>query len=129
MLHRRLSAIPFAGRLALVVFVVLVAVLLAPVAPNAVGQASSRAVVAAPSAGTGVTFEVRPVPTTAPPTQPPTPTAQPTETARPQPPTRSPQHGGELPVTGVGPSFLALVLVGAALVVGGVLLRRRRSAG
>ncbi|SCE85247.1 LPXTG cell wall anchor domain-containing protein [Micromonospora chokoriensis] len=127
--HRRLSAIPVTGRLALVVFVVLAAALLAPVAPNAVGQPSGRAVVA-PSAGTGVIFEVRPAPTTAPPTQPPpTPTAQPTETAQPQPPTRSPQHGGELPVTGVGPSLLMLVLVGATLVVGGVLLRRRRSAG
>ncbi|MGW5556292.1 LPXTG cell wall anchor domain-containing protein [Micromonospora sp. NPDC003944] len=126
MLYRRLLAIPVAGRLGLVALVVLAAALLAPGAPNAAGQPSGR-VAAAPSAGTGVTFEVRPAPTTAPPTQPPT--ARPTETARPQPPTRSPQHGGKLPVTGVGPSVLVLALLGAALVVGGVLLRRRRSAG
>ncbi|MDG4806581.1 LPXTG cell wall anchor domain-containing protein [Micromonospora sp. WMMD1120] len=128
MLHRRLTAIPVAGRLVLVALVVLAAALLAPGAPNAVGRPPSRAV-ATPSAGTGVTFEVRPAPTTAPPTQPPTPSAQPTRTAEPQPPTRSPQHGGELPVTGMGSSLLILVLVGAALVVGGVLLRRRRLAG
>ncbi|MEU8425443.1 LPXTG cell wall anchor domain-containing protein [Micromonospora sp. NPDC048835] len=124
MLYRRLLAIPVAGRLGLVALVVLAAALLAPGAPNAAGQPSGRV---APSAGTGVTFEVRPAPTTAPPTQPPTPTARPTETARPQPPTRSPQHGGELPVTGVGSSVLVLILLGAALVVSGVLLRRRHS--
>ncbi|MEW2430591.1 LPXTG cell wall anchor domain-containing protein [Micromonospora sp. NPDC047644] len=127
MLYRRLLAIPVAGRLGLVALIVVAAALLAPGAPNAAGQPSGRVAVA-PSAGTGVTFEVRPAPTTAPPTQPPTPTARPTETDRPQPPTRSPQHGGELPVTGVGSSVLILVLLGAALVVGGVLLRRRRSA-
>ncbi|WFE51430.1 LPXTG cell wall anchor domain-containing protein [Micromonospora sp. WMMD1155] len=125
--YRRLSAIPVAGKLILVAFVVLAAALLVPGAPSAVGQSSSRA--AAPTAGTGVVFEVRPAPTTAPPTQPPTPSAHPTETARPQPPTRSPHHGGELPVTGAGPSLLVLLLLGAALVIGGVLLRRRRSAG
>ncbi|MEU8084273.1 LPXTG cell wall anchor domain-containing protein [Micromonospora sp. NPDC049101] len=84
------------------------------------------AVRAAPSADTGVTFEIlpaSPTPTPTPtPTQPaPTPT-QPT----PAPPQPTPSHG-QLPVTGSGGSTLLLVGLGVLLlIVGGLAARRWR---
>ncbi|WP_110563751.1 LPXTG cell wall anchor domain-containing protein [Micromonospora arborensis] len=104
----------------------------------AADPASARgfsAVRAAPSADTGVTFEILPAPTLTPtqpapptptPTQPAPPTPTPTETT-PAPPQPSPSHGGELPVTGPGGSTLVLTGLGVTLlVVGGLAARRRR---
>ncbi|MGC4747734.1 LPXTG cell wall anchor domain-containing protein [Micromonospora sp. DT201] len=103
----------------------------------AAGHASARgfnAVRAAPSADTGVTFEILPAPTPTPtqpepptptPTQPP-PTPTPTQPTS-APPQPSPSHGGELPVTGSDGSTLLLTGLGVTLlIVGGLAVRRRR---
>ncbi|MFG1916458.1 LPXTG cell wall anchor domain-containing protein [Micromonospora sp. NPDC048898] len=90
------------------------------------------AVRAAPSAGTGVTFEILPASPTPTPTQPAPPTPTPTQPAptptqpTPAPPQPTPSHG-QLPVTGSGGSTLLLVGLGVLLlIVGGLAARRWR---
>ncbi|MEU7754566.1 LPXTG cell wall anchor domain-containing protein [Micromonospora sp. NPDC049171] len=91
------------------------------------------AVRAAPSADTGVTFEIlpasptptQPTPPTPTPTQPAPPTPTPTQPT-PAPPQPTPSHG-QLPVTGSGGSTLLLVGLGVLLlIVGGLAARRWR---
>ncbi|MEU7585980.1 LPXTG cell wall anchor domain-containing protein [Micromonospora sp. NPDC049230] len=78
---------------------------------------------AAPSADTGVTFEILPASPT--PTQPAPPTPTPTQPT-PAPPQPTPSHG-ELPVTGSGGSTLLLIGLGVLLlIVGGLAARRWR---
>ncbi|MEU8328317.1 LPXTG cell wall anchor domain-containing protein [Micromonospora sp. NPDC048839] len=81
----------------------------------------------APSADTGVTFEILPASPTPTPTQPPPPTPTPTQPT-PAPPQPTPSHGGRLPVTGSGGSTLLLTGLGVTLlIVGGFAARRRRA--
>ncbi|MFG2048561.1 LPXTG cell wall anchor domain-containing protein [Micromonospora sp. NPDC048935] len=88
--------------------------------------ASARAfaaVRAAPSADTGVTFEILPASPTPTPTQPAPPTPTRPTSAPPQP---TPSHG-QLPVTGSGGSTLLLIGLGVLLLlVGGLAARRWR---
>ncbi|MEU8211109.1 LPXTG cell wall anchor domain-containing protein [Micromonospora sp. NPDC049044] len=91
-----------------------------PAAAHAFG-----AVRVAPSADTGVTFEILPASPTPTPTQPP-PTPTPTQPT-PAPPQPTPSHGGGLPVTGSGGSTLLLIGLGVTLlIVGGFATRRSR---
>ncbi|MEU8284474.1 LPXTG cell wall anchor domain-containing protein [Micromonospora sp. NPDC048905] len=91
------------------------------------------AVRVAPSADTGVTFEILPASPTPTPTQPASPTPTPTQPATPTPtqptpapPQPTPSHG-QLPVTGSGGSTLLLVGLGVLLlIVGGLAARRWR---
>ncbi|MFF0150860.1 LPXTG cell wall anchor domain-containing protein [Micromonospora sp. NPDC005203] len=79
----------------------------------------------APSADTGVTFEILPASPTPTPTQPAPPTPTPTQPT-PAPPQPTPSHG-QLPVTGSGGSTLLLVGLGVLLlIVGGLAARRWR---
>ncbi|MFG1881240.1 LPXTG cell wall anchor domain-containing protein [Micromonospora sp. NPDC049102] len=81
----------------------------------------------APSADTGVTFEILPASPTPMPTQPPPPTPTPTQPTS-APPQPTPSHGGRLPVTGSGGSTLLLAGLGVTLlVVGGFAARRRKA--
>ncbi|MFG1840926.1 LPXTG cell wall anchor domain-containing protein [Micromonospora sp. NPDC049175] len=82
----------------------------------------------APSADTGVTFEILPASPTPTPTQPAPPTPTPTQPAPPTtaPPQPTPSHG-QLPVTGSGGSTLLLLGLGVILlIVGGLAASRRR---
>ncbi|MGC5289155.1 LPXTG cell wall anchor domain-containing protein [Micromonospora sp. DT231] len=92
----------------------------------------------APSADTGVTFEILPASPTPTPTQPAPPTPTPTQPApptptptQPAPPTTAPPQPtpshGQLPVTGSGGSTLLLIGLGVILlIVGGLAASRRR---
>ncbi|MGC4811375.1 LPXTG cell wall anchor domain-containing protein [Micromonospora sp. DT228] len=97
-----------------------------------VDPASARGFTAArvaPSADTGVTFEILPASPTPTPTQPAPPTPTPTQPAPPTtaPPQPTPSHGGHLPVTGSGGSTLLLLGLGVILlIVGGLAARRWR---